>query len=230
MINTSRLFPVYQGLAADTAEFFLSPDIAPPTAVDYYQNDPYGREHHLTQFLAVPLEVANYLALCQAPGQVPWNHRDEFMAESLHVRKLALFSKVDGRYQFLFVTADTLDSTNMFVPAVGGVPQNLLSLELRNFGGFSFENADGEQIGKEVFANFKKAGYEPLFRIWLSGSFDRERYSLRLKDGGTKIIGVRNLETGVIIYSAHVPQPIAGLMGSVGETLVSGAKLHQFLK
>lgn len=227
MNDTSRLFPVYEK-DSDTSVFFIPPDVLPPTPVDYYKEDIYQRGNHLTQFLALPLYVPNYLALCGTSEQRAWEVTDQVDPHSFRVNHLLVVLKVKEVEHVLFINTYGY-SNNAFIRAPIDESQFMLNMILRARGGFSFETYHNE-IDKTLFGDFKTAGYEPVFNIRLAGTFDRQRETLVLKDPGSELIGVRNLESGVFIPAREASQPILELMKTVDQIFIGGVKLYQSLK
>lgn len=223
----SRLFPVYKE-NEDTTIFFVPAEVIIPTVVDYPKDDFYGRGRHLTQFLQLPLNVPNYLALCGTQEQRCWGICDQIDPFSIRVAQMLLTLKVNGVEQTVFLNTSG-HSNNSFIPSQADDSEVRLSMILRLTGGFSLQNVDHEKIGKEVFSDFKSAGYEPLVTINLAGSFNKQRFSLMLRDAGSTLASVRNLESGAVLRVNEVSEEVLKLMKSV-EVSLSGVKLYQVLK
>lgn len=223
----SRLFPVYDE-NEDTTVFFVPAEVIIPTVVDYPKDDFYQRRRHLTQFLQLPLNVPNYLALCGTQEQRQWGLREHIDPFSLRVNQMLFTLKINGVEQTVFLSTDAY-SNNGFIRSAVEDSEVRLSMVLRLTGGFSLQNVDGEEIGKKIFSDFKSAGYEPLITINLAGSFNSQRFSLVLRDAGSVLASVRNLESGVVLRGNEVSEVVQELMKSV-EISLSGVKLYQVLK
>lgn len=228
MISELRLFPVYEE-NSNTAAFFVSPAVIHPVAIDYQKSDRHNRKFHLTQYLQLPLNVPNYLALCETPGQVRWSSEDEIDGSAIMVESLIVSAKVEGEEKVLFVQTSNMGNS-LFGRTTMSPSQSIMHLVITDYDGFSFENSYGDKIGKSVFSNFKDFGYVPLFKISLRGVFDLQRGSLILKDFGSEFTGVRNLETGVVIKREETSQETLKLMKSIENVFIGGVKVQQMLK
>jgi hypothetical protein len=227
-VDHEYLFPVYEE-GVDTTEFFVSPTVVSPTAVCYSEADRYGRKDHLTQFLTLPLNVPNYMGLCQVPGQEPWTLMSEVDPTSMRVLKMLIQVDVGNESKNFFINTTTRFSAS-FVRGVIDDRLYTLFMQLLNFGGFSIEDASGAKIGETIFANFKAAGYEPLFKFSLNGSYDRQLCRLRMTGSPSEIDGLLNIKTGDVIYTHQATQEQLALMKSVTSIDVKGFRLQQMLK
>lgn len=228
-MNTSsqHLFPVYAE-GSNTSVFFVDPATVPPAIVSHAKDDDYGRKGHETQFLKVPLDVPNYMGLCHEPGQKPWTPMDEIDGARMRVLSLLVHQVSEGGKSF-FIPTQSMTNTS-FVQSPEGNHLYLLNLRMLHYGGFNVENFAHEKVGEELFANFKAAGFEPLFNISMAGSYDRQRNRLRLTDNSSKLSGLRNIETLEYISPDKATQEQLALMKSVKGVFVGGTRLHQVLK
>lgn len=228
METDNYLFPVYEE-GKDTAEFFVNPAVVTPAIVSFGAGDRYGRKGHFTQYLAVPLEVPNYVALCQEPGQIPWDHLTEIDPFSLQVLGLIVSLKVNGVERYFLV--DTLTFSNAsFVRAPEGQVMWNLNMRVMNIGGFAVEDFKREKVGETIFADFLTAGYEPMINIALAGSFDRQRNALRLVSIPCGLRALRNVETNEAVFEVNATEDQLALLKSVAEVQVIGVRMHQLLE
>lgn len=228
MDPSDYLFPVYEE-GSNTAVFFVSPAAVPPAIVSYGAEDRYARKGHYTQFLKVPLEVPNYLALCQEPGQIPFTHQDEIKASEIQALNLIVSLKVDGADQHFFINTTAFSNTT-FIKGVADDGMSMLNMRVMNFGGFTAEDFKHEKVGEEIFANFKAAGYEPMLNINLSGVFDRQRGRLGVKGMPCSVRALRNIETSEAVFEINATQDQLALLKSVSEMQVVGVRFHHVLE
>lgn len=229
METDNYLFPVYEE-GSDTAQFFVSPAVVPPAIVSFGAGDRYGRKGHFTQYLAVPLEVPNYVALCQEPGQIPWDHLTEINPSSLQVLSLIVSLKVNGVERYFFVNTERHTNTGFIKAPEGQVMWNL-DMRLRNLGGADVQDSrTQEKVGWDIFTEILTAGYEPMLNIILSGSFDRQRNALRLYSAPCGLRALRNVETSEAIFEVNATEDQLTLLKSVTEVQVVGVRMHQLLE
>jgi hypothetical protein len=229
METDNYLFPVYQE-GSDTAQFFVSPAVVPPGIVSFGTGDRYGRKGHFTQYLAVPLEVPNYVALCQEPGQIPWDHLTEINPSSLQVLSLIVSLKVNGVERYFFVNTERHANTG-FVKALEGQVMWNLNMRLRNLGGADVQDSrTQEKVGWDIFTEILTAGYEPMLNIALAGSFDRQRNALRLTSVPCGLRALRNVETSEAVFEVNATEDQLALLKSVTEVQVVGVRMHQLLE
>lgn len=229
METDNYLFPVYQE-GSDTAQFFVSPAVVPPGIVSFGTGDRYGRKGHFTQYLAVPLEVPNYVALCQEPGQIPWDHLTEINPSSLQVLSLIVSLKVNGVERYFFVNTERHANTG-FVKAPEGQVMWNLNMRLRNLGGADVQDSRTQKkVGWDIFTEILTAGYEPMLNIALAGSFDRQRNALRLTSVPCGLRALRNVETSEAVFEVNATEDQLALLKSVTEVQVVGVRMHQLLE
>lgn len=229
METDNYLFPVYQE-GSDTAQFFVSPAVVPPAIVSFGTGDRYGRKGHFTQYLAVPLEVPNYVALCQEPGQIPWDHLTEINPSSLQVLSLIVSLKVNGVERRFFVNTERHANTGFSKALEGQVMWNL-NMRLRNLGGADVQDPrTQEKVGWDIFTEILTAGYEPMINIALAGSFDRQRNALRLNSVPCGLRALRNVETSEAVFEVNATEDQLALLKSVTEVQVVGVRMHQLLE
>ena len=228
METDNYLFPVYEE-GKDTAQFFVSPAVVPPAIVSFGAGDRYGRKGHFTQYLAVPLEVPNYVALCQEPGQIPWDHLTEINPSSLQVLGLIVSLKVNGVELYFPIDTQTFSNAS-FVRAPEGQVMWNLNMRVMNIGGFAVEDFKHEKAGEDIFADFLTAGYEPMLKVTLTGSFDRQRNTLRLASIPCGLRALRNVDTSEGIFEVNATEDQLTLLKSVTEVQVVGVRMHQLLE
>jgi len=228
METSNYLFPVYEE-NSNTAVFFVNPTVVTPSIVSFGAGDRYGRKGHFTQYLAVPLSVPNYLALCMEPGQVSFTSRDEISLSSLKVMELIVSLKVNGLEQHFFVRTETV-ANNGFVKAPFDQSIVNLNMRLTNLGGFTVEDSDNKKVGETIFADFLAAGYEPMLNVSLLGSFDRQRCTLRLGSGPFGLRALRDIETNEAVFEINATQDQLALLKLVSEVQVVGVRMHQLLE
>lgn len=229
METDNYLFPVYEE-GSNTALFFVNPAVVSPAIVSFGAGDRYGRKGHFTQYLTVPLEVPNYLALCQEPGQRAFGVLDEIRPSSLQVLALIVSLKVNGEERYFFVNTETFTNTGFVRAPIDSSFVNL-NMQIRNLGGFSVKDPrTHEKTGEDIFADFLTAGYEPMLNVTLVGSFDRQRNALRLNSVSGTIRALRNIETSEAVFEVNAIEAQLALIKSVTEIRVVGARIHQLLE
>lgn len=228
METDNYLFPVYEE-NSNTSHFFVNPAVVPPAIVSFGAGDRYGRKGHFTQYLAVPLEVPNYLGLCTEPGQISFTAWDEISASSLQVLSLIVSLKVNGEERYFSVNTESF-STNGFVRAPLDESIVNLNLQVRNLGGFAVEDFKHEKVGEDIFSDLRAAGYEPMLNITLAGVYDRQRFTFRLRSAACGLRALRNIETSEAIFEINATDPELALLKSVTEVQVVGVRMHQLLE
>lgn len=231
----TRAYPVYEE-NTDTAKFFVSPVLAAPLAVEYSKGDPFGRKGHHSQFLTVPVDIPNYFALCQVPGQRPWGVMDELDVSAMRVNALMVSFEVEGKIYHAHV-ATTAMPTSTFIKAPEG-SSVLLDMRMLKVSGLNTETWCGKNIGEEVFVGFKALGYDPLLSVSVVASFDRQRCSLITKCLAGKLTALRNIVTGNVIpveelddvFNGALLNDLRGLVNSVGKATVTGIRIAQELR
>lgn len=228
METDSYLFPVYEE-GSDTAQFFVSPAVVPPAIVSFGAGDRYGRKGHFTQYLAVPLDVPNYMGLCQEPGQISFTAWDEINPSSFRALSLIVSLKVNGEERHFSVNTESFANNGL----VRGPEDNStwnLNLQVRNLGGADVEGRAHEKVGWSIFEDILAAGYEPMLNIALAGSYDRQRNTLRLSSAPCGLRALRNIETSEAIFEINATDPELVLLKSVTEVKVVGVRMHQLLE
>lgn len=229
METDNYLFPVYEE-GSDTAQLFVSPAVVSPAIVSFGAGDRYGRKGHFTQYLAVPLDVPNYMGLCQEPGQVPFLPHDEIQPSSLQVLSLIVSLKVNGVERYFFINTERHTNTGFIKAPEGQVMWNL-DMRLRNLGGADVQDSrTQEKVGWDIFTEILTAGYEPMLNIILAGSFDRQRNRLRLYSAPCGLRALRNVETSEAIFEVNATEDQLALLKSVTEVQVIGVRMHQLLE
>lgn len=229
MKTDSYLFPVYEEGSDTAAFFFVNPAVVLPAIVGFGAGDRYGRKGHFTQYLAVPLDVPNYLMLCHVPGQISFSVRDEIAPSSFQVLSLIVSLKVNGVERHFSVNTESFAS-NGFIRSPEDQSVWNLDLQVRNLGGTSAENRAGEKVGWDIFTEILAAGYEPMLNIDLAGSYDRQRNRLRLNSVCGAVRALRNIENNDAIFETAATQEQMDLMASVKEIRVVGVRMHQLLE
>jgi len=226
--DQTHLFPVYVE-GSRTAQFFMNPVVVTPAIVSHAKDDRYGRKGHFTQFLKVPFDVPNYMGLCQEPGQRPWGPMDEIDASSIQVLELALSAKVNGIEHHFFIPCATRHDAR-FVRGPEGYAYTYLNMRIPAHPGFSVENNYDGKVGEELFADFLAAGYEPMFRIPVAGSYNRQTNNLKLADAGCSISSLRNIQTGQPLHFGEMSNELRQLTKTVSDITVVGVRMVQQLK
>ena len=228
METDNYLFPVYEE-GKDTAVFFVDPAVVLPAIVSFGAGDRYGRKGHFTQYLAVPLEVPNYLALCQEPGQISFTPWDEINPSAFRVLSLIVSLKVNGVERHFSVNTESFANNGL---VRGPEDQSIwnLNLQVRNLGGADVEGRAHEKVGWSIFEDILAAGYEPMLNIALAGSYDRQRNTLRLSSVPCGLRALRNIETSEAIFEINATESELVLLKSVTEVKVVGVRMHQLLE
>lgn len=226
--DKNHLFPVYVE-GSNTAQFFVDPAVVSPLIVSHAKDDRYGRKGHFTQFLKLPFDVPNYMGLCHEPGQQPWEVMDEIDSNSLQVLELLLSAKVNGAEHHFFIPCATMSNTR-FVRGPEGHAHVFLDMRLMAYPGFSVENKFDEKVGEALFADLKAAGFEPMFKISVGGSYNRQTNNLKLADVGCSVYALRNIQTGMLLHFGEMTKELRQLARAVSDIAVIGVRMTQELK
>jgi len=223
------LYPVFPDSPSheDRALFAPTSLIAATDAV-YPEHDGYGRENHKTQYLKVPVTIPNYLGLCQAPGQRAWTSTDEIESNSIQVQAIGITGKLGANDISFFVETGAMSNNTFGVTSTAqSSDDRSIQMHLRRYPGFSVVDKDGLEVGETLFADFKTAGFEPLFMISFSGNYQRQGYELRLNGGTAEIHGLKHIASGEEISIGRMNAEQKALVRTLTDGAVKAAKLTQ---
>jgi len=213
---------------ADTRRFFAGSDISAPTKIKYMPGDAYGRQEHLTQDLAVPVSIPNFLALTQTPGQQPWGNTDELESNSIAIKRIGVKLTVGSKEHVVFINTAAM-SNNTF--GVGGQIQSsderTLNLKIQQYPGFSVQDKDGNNIGETIFAEFLAAGYEPRLQLQLTGTYQRQRGDLTLLAGSVGISELYDINTKAVVKYGNAASPQQALFNTLKQGTVVSTRTGQ---
>ena len=223
------VYPVYPADAdAETRQFFAPTSVADPVTVKYMPGDAYGRQEHLTQDLTVPVNIPNFLALTQTPGQQPWSQSDELESNSIAVKRIGVKAMIGTTERTFFINTAAM-SNNTF--GVGGQIQSsderTLNLKIMQYPGFSVQDKDGNTIGEEIFADFLAAGYEPRLQLQLSGTYQRQRGDINLLAGAVIVHELKEVNTKNLVRIGAASGPQKALFQTVKPGTVVSARTGQ---
>lgn len=223
------VYPVYPADdGADTRRFFAPASLAAPTPVKYMPGDAYGRQEHLTQDLVVPVNIPNFLALTQTPGQQPWTNTDELESNSIAVKRVGVKIMLGTTEHTFFINTASM-SNNTF--GVGGQIQSsderTLNLKIQQYPGFSVQDKDGNSIGETIFADFLAAGYEPRLQLQLTGTYQRQRGDINLLAGSVVISELYEVTTKTVVKYGSAAGPQQALFNTLKSGTVVSARTGQ---
>lgn len=223
------VYPVYPADdQADTRRFFAPTSLSAPTPIKYMPGDAYGRQEHLTQDLVVPVNIPNFLALTQTPGQQPWTNTDELESNSIAVKRVGVKIMLGTTEKTFFINTASM-SNNTF--GVGGQIQSsderTLNLKIQQYPGFSVQDKDGNTIGETLFADFLAAGYEPRLQLQLTGTYQRQRGDINLLAGSVVISELYEVSTKTVVKYGSAAGPQQALFNTLKSGTVVSARTGQ---
>lgn len=223
------VYPVYPADdTADTRRFFAPAALSTPVPIKYMPGDAYGRQEHLTQDLVVPVNIPNFLALTQTPGQQPWTNTDELESNSIAVKRVGVKIMLGTTEKTFFINTASM-SNNTF--GVGGQIQSsderTLNLKIQQYPGFSVQDKDGNDVGETIFADFLAAGYEPRLQLQLTGTYQRQRGDINLLAGSVVISELYEVTTKTVVKYGNAAGPQQALFNTLKSGTVVSARTGQ---
>jgi len=213
---------------AETRKFFAPAAVSAPTPIKYMPGDAYGRQEHLTNDLAVPVNIPNFLALTQTPGQQPWTNTDELESNSISVKRIGVKLMVGTTETVVFINTASM-SNNTF--GVGGQIQSsderTLNLKIQQYPGFSVQDKDGNPIGETIFADFLAAGYEPRLQLQLTGTYQRQRGDISLLAGMVTVSELYETTTKTVVKYGNASSAQKTLFNELKSGTVVSARTGQ---
>lgn len=223
------VYPVYPADDdSEFREFFVDDTVIDPTPQKYMPGDAYRRQEHLTQMLAVPCTIPNFLGLTQTPGQEPWTDSDELESNSISIRRIAIRATIAGQVKTFFInTANMSNNTFGIAGQAQSSDERALNLQVRQYPGFAVEDKDGNKIGETLFAAFKAVGLEPRLQFQLKGTFQRQTRELVLLSGAVTVFELYDPITKVVTRKGNADTTQKALINSISGGTVIGAKSTQ---
>jgi len=216
-------FPVYH---PQYLQFYAPSELIPPAVVDYNENDPYKRDSHQTQFLAVPVDVPNYLGLCKVEGQKCWGPNDEIFPHSLQLCQIAIAIPFMGR-DIVAVVYPGGHHLNKFFPTPDGSGDLKLEMSFPALSASSsFMTLTGEVMGGALSSTFRSVGYDLQFSLAIEARFNRQMGSLKVAEAGIAITSLKNLISGATVVPRRLTPEVASLLDLVGEPKVIGVRFY----
>ena len=210
---------------SDLRELFVDEAVMAPFDATYPENDAYGRQNHLTNYLRVPSNIPNFLGLCEAPGQRAWTSTDELESNSISADAIIISGTLESTAVNFFINTKSMSNNTFTVTSNGqGSDDRQMGMFLRRFEGFQVLDKTGARVGETLFAAFKTAGFEPLLDATLNGNFNRQTNTMRLSSGSAAVSALREIATGNIIEYARANDTQKALLRSLKGGSVTGMK------
>ncbi|UVD32112.1 capsid and scaffold protein [Vibrio phage phiKT1028] len=178
--DTLELHPVYPAASESPARklFVDAADFA-PWEQSYSQADALRRNTHETSFLRVGKAVPNLLGLSEVPGQTPYDSStDEIEANSITVQKVLFKVTVDGTDHVVVLPTFNFTNSSFGVSSIGHSSDDRnLNMTVKGLPVTAFTDKDGE--ASTAFDALQAAGAKAFFGFNLSGTFQRQNYSIQ---------------------------------------------------
>ena len=227
--DSLKLQPVFPEDGGVGTEFFVPAADWTPWEVKYDQSDVLHRGDHKTNFLSLPANIPNLLALSQTPGQVDFDITDEIEANSIKLTDILVKFTIGADATKTVVRLHTADMSNTSVGPSNQVQssdQRQLPFVARHLRAEQFLEKTGGLKGTTpttALDALKADGAVPYFDLQLTITFDRQTNQTTAMPG---LVTLSKIEKDGVTYLPNTQDAtIKALFGLFKGGLMLGAHL-----